>query len=188
MKKTILAMLLAGSVAGAMAQTYAGVSLGMGSFKIDCSGTLGCTKSDLGGKVYGGYMLAPMVSAELGYVDFGSALTRSSSGGAMVSASVEAVAVTAALALRAEVMPAWTGVARLGVASVRSTRKNTVDATGVVYGEGSQMKTKPYLGLGLEYALTPQLKATLGADVTQATVDDSKGQVRLYSLGAQYAY
>ncbi len=65
-----LALLAAGA---ASAQGYVGGAFGRTNASVDCSGTLSCDKTSSGGKLYGGYMLGPQFSVELGYFDWGKA-------------------------------------------------------------------------------------------------------------------
>jgi hypothetical protein len=186
MKKIVLTALLASATAGAFAQTYMGAGVGFARTKVNCSGTTSCTQSDKGVKLYAGYSYTPMIAGEVGYVDFGNASTQQFSQGFLVTTDVGASAMTAALALRMDLMPSLTGVARIGAARVRTNV--TEAAAGVRYANEVQTKTKPYGGLALEYSFAKQAKAVLSADFTQSVFDGTKGKLQLIGLGVQYAF
>jgi len=75
MKRLLTASVLAASLASgaAFAQVgpYVGASIGQSNYSIDCSGT--CDKTDIAGKIFGGYMFTPYIGAELDYGWFGKA-------------------------------------------------------------------------------------------------------------------
>jgi opacity protein-like surface antigen len=80
MKRLLAVSLIAAAMASgpAFAQTapavgpYVGASIGSSNYSIDeCIGN--CDKTDIGGKVFGGYMFTPYLGAELSYQAFGKA-------------------------------------------------------------------------------------------------------------------
>jgi len=75
MKRLLTASILAASLASgaALAQvgSYAGASLGQSNYSIDCSGN--CDKTDIGFKIFGGYMFTPYIGLEADYGWFGTA-------------------------------------------------------------------------------------------------------------------
>lgn len=79
MKRLLAAFIIAASLASgaAFAQSpgvgpYVGGSLGPSNFSSDsCIGN--CDKTDIGYKVFGGYMFTPYLGAEVGYGAFGKA-------------------------------------------------------------------------------------------------------------------
>jgi OOP family OmpA-OmpF porin len=76
MKRLLAAITLAASLVSgpALAQVgpYVGGSIGMSNYSTDeCIGD--CDKTDIGGKVFGGYMFTPNVGVELAYQSFGKA-------------------------------------------------------------------------------------------------------------------
>jgi OOP family OmpA-OmpF porin len=75
MKRLLTASVLAASLASgaAFAQVgpYVGASVGQSNYSINCSGT--CDKTDIGFKIFGGYMFTPYLGAELDYGWYGTA-------------------------------------------------------------------------------------------------------------------
>lgn len=68
---SILAALLVSGAAFAQVGPYVGASVGQSNYSIDCSGT--CDKTDIGFKLFGGYMFTPYIGAELDYGWYGKA-------------------------------------------------------------------------------------------------------------------
>lgn len=101
-------------------------------------------------------------------------------------AKVKVTAPYLALTTRAGIIDDLNGVIRVGLARVRT--EGSLDSSGSII-EQAQIKVKPYLGLGLEYSIMPNLQAVVGADFTQAEVSDNITMtVRLLSLGVQYGF
>ena len=65
-------------------------------------------------------------------------------------------------------------------------------AAGGLSGSDSQRKTKPYLGLGVGYALTKQVSLTGNWDWTESEFsaggETAKIKYNLFSVGANYAF
>jgi OOP family OmpA-OmpF porin len=166
MKKFVLATLLPLMGASSFAQLYAGAGVGIGHQNLDC-----------GYKVYGGYKLNQMLSAEAGYMDIGRAKLADDANN--LEFAVKVLVLNAAA--RFELVPELNGVARLGVASVDAKVAGTASAAST--------RTKPYIGLGLEYRIKKDLKAVAYLDMTKATIQaaggDSSSNVRLIGLGLE---
>lgn len=178
MKKMLLAAVLAAAGGAASAQGYAGALIGMSKFNVDCPGYgISCDDSDTGYKVYGGYAVSPNISIELGYTDFGKA---SLSDGGM-NESIEAQAISLVGAFRTAFNADWTGVGRLGLASVKGKRATNFGSNA------SDSSIKFYAGVGLEYAVGA-FKLTGALDLTTADIDDETGSVYLFGLGAQVGF
>lgn len=186
MKKLGWAVWLACGAGLALAQGYVGAAGGVTHTRLACTDTLACTRGDTGVKLYAGYRYSPGVAGELGYVDFGNASVQRMPEQIAISSGVGVSAVTAALTLRMDLASAWTGVARLGVARVRTAVDET--AVGLRTAQRVEEHVRPYVGLALEYALAQGFAAVLSADVTQARIDGSQGGVQLIGLGLQYAF
>jgi hypothetical protein len=92
-------------------------------------------------------------------------------------------------------LPELTGVVRVGMAEVHT--RVMVD---YINTNDSNVNPRPFLGLGLEYALTKRVKATLDADFTRSTDVPFGGvnglgsttfpsnTLRMVSVGAQYQF
>lgn len=195
MRKIVLACCLAVSTGATMAQTYVSARVGVTEFGIDCEGASTCDKSDAGYQFNVGYKFTPQVAAELGYVNFGKVHATGYLYGYVggyyfysptyMTVDMDMTGWTAAVALRAPVSPVLSGVLRLGVATI------TVDSQVSLAGSArtvSETKANPYLGLGLEYAFSKNIKGTLSADFTQFQLSGQTGDVRMLSIGAQYDF
>src|SRR5512145_1131960 len=80
MKRLVSASILAASLVGgaAFAQSpgvgpYVGASIGMSDYDWSAGCVGECDKTDIGFKLYGGYMFTPYIGAEVGYGAFGKA-------------------------------------------------------------------------------------------------------------------
>ncbi len=182
------ALLLA---AGAQAQVYIGGAIGPSKIDIDCNAS--CDDGDTGYKIYGGLPLAnkvlPGLALELGYIDFGKVSDSTGVLGVRAYHDIEVSAFTFAGALRANFTPALAGVGRLGVAYVDG--KTTVGGAAGPFGARSSESSSEidfYFGLGLEFALTKQLKLTGAADFTSYDTGRESGDARLLSVGLQYSF
>lgn len=186
MKKIVLTALLVGVAGGACAQAYMGATVGFARTQVACGGTTACAPSDKGAKLYLGYAYSPLLAAEVGFVDFGDANLQRPSQGFNVSTNVGTSALTAGLALRMDLAPAWGGVVRAGVAHVRTAVDEV--AAGSSYASRVSKANRAYGGVALEYSFAKQAKAVLSADFTQARFEGTQGMVQLLGLGVQYAF
>lgn len=186
MKKLILGGVLLSVASMASAQLYLGGSLGQARIDVDCSLVKSCDKSDVGAKLYGGYKLNPLVALEAGWIDFGK--VKASEPG--YSASQKSSAFTLAAAFRGQLTRQLSVVGRAGVAVVDSKFKerSVYGPSYVEYYSDSESATKPYLGLGVEFAVYKGLKLTASADFSRWKIDDESGSLRMISVGAQYDF
>ena len=186
MKNILMASLLAALAGAAHAQStpyYVGGALGVSYTDVDCSAATKCDKTDGNFKLIAGYRFNPAWAVEVGYMGFGNQKSTDASG----DTKIQTTAAFAALATRMNIMPALDGVLRLGLARVRSEATVSPNV-GDRYKE-TEIRMKPYLGLGLEYTVLPELRATLGADFTQAEVTPTTtGSVRALNVGVQYGF
>lgn len=185
MKKAAIAMaVLAASLTSTAvwAQGYVSAAAGASRADIDCGGTLSCDKNDTAYKIVGGYGFGSGFAAELGYISFGKA--KASAAGAR--AEVETTGVMLGLAYQAQFNNQWGGNVRLGAARMKA------DVTGAVSGFGSaadsDTKTVPYLGLGVNYAFTRNVRAELSADFSRSEYRGQKNDVQALMVGVRYDF
>lgn len=178
MKKILSAVALAAACGVASAQGYAGALVGLSKISADCGPGLSCDDSDTGYKIYGGYEVAPNISIEVGYTDLGELKLTGGAG----SATVKGSALSVVGAFRVSFTPDLTGVARLGLARVTGKYSDTLG------GRESESKIKLYSGLGLEYAVTKDIKLVGAFDMTNVEVADDSGSSYLLGAGAQVAF
>lgn len=188
--KLILGAALAvlGSVATAAGtgNLYAGGSFGITDADIDCEGTTSCDNSDTGFKIYGGYKLSKELSVEVGYFNFGKPrATVPVAGIPPVDADLETTAFTAGVAYRASIATDWNLILRGGLALVSTEASARV---GSFSGNDSENTAKLYVGLGVGYAITPQLTVEGSWDFTQGEIEGESFRVDLLSIGLNYAF
>ena len=184
MKKILLAAALTAVCGLASAQGYAGAIAGLTMINYD--GPAGGSKddSDVGFKIYGGYEVAPNIAIEVGYATLGKA--KGTLG--PQTEEIKASAFSVVGAFRFPIADEFTGVGRLGLASV--TGKYSTNALG---GKNtSKSAIKLYTGLGLEYAIAKDVKLVGAFDLTNADIEGptgtDSGAVFLIGAGLQAAY
>lgn len=186
MRKIAVAAALTTMMAAASAQVYVGGNIGPSHVSADCSGTVSCDKSDTGYKLTVGYHLNPVAALEASYVDFGKLkVSAYDDFGRLIHGDIKADGVLLAAAFRHHATPAVSLVGRLGLAVLKS--KVSARLGGASASEDHD-STKPYVGLGAEYALNKQLSLAAGADFTRVEIEGEGASVRLLSVGLQYAF
>ncbi|HRH17816.1 MAG TPA: hypothetical protein PLS22_10200, partial [Aquabacterium sp.] len=85
-------------------------------------------------------------------------------------------------AYRVAFTPEFTGVARLGLASVKGKLSNNAGYSA------SDSNIKLYAGLGLEYALSNDMKLVGAFDLTNAEVENNDANVYIVGIGAQIGF
>ncbi len=169
MKKILLAAALLATAGLASAQGYVGALVGLSKVSQECLGS--CDDSDTGYKIYGGYEVLPHLSIEVAYTDFGKFTNL---GGLF---EIKPTAVSVGAAYRVPFTPEFEGVGRLGIASVKTK-----------WTGGSSSDAKLYAGIGLDYALTKDIKLNAAIDLTQAEVNGDSGSIYLFGIGAQVGF
>lgn len=180
MAATLLATAFAST--GARAQAYVGAHVGASHASIDCSGIASCNKGGTSFKATAGYKLGHGFAGEFGYLDFGKA-TASAPG---VDIKIKARAWTLGAAYELPIAADFSGVARMGVASVKTTASVQVSVVGS--GSESDIKTEAYYGLGANYAVARNIKIKAGVDWSHADFRGSSEVVRSISAGLQYEF
>lgn len=184
MKKILFAAALSAACGLASAQGYAGALIGLGQINSDCPVGVSCDDSSTAMKVYGGYEVAPNISVEVGYANFGK--TKRTAGA--LNEEIKATAFSVVGAFRFPIAADFTGVGRLGLASV--TGKYTTNVPGVKNTSKSAIKL--YTGLGLEYDIAKDIKLVGAVDLTNAEVEikgnSDSGTVLMFGAGVQAAF
>ena len=181
---TLLKILLAGAalVSGnAFAQAYVIGGVGGSHLNADCNGTTSCGNSSTAAKITGGYSFGKGFSAELGYVSFGA--PKSSIGSIEQELTTDAWTLAAAYTL--PFSQQWSGIARLGIASVNS--KSSV-RLGSASGSQSETNTAAYVGLGVDYAFTKNVKLEGAIDLSASKFGNQTGGVQAYTVGLRYDF
>ena len=188
MKNMIVATCLAVIAGSAAAQVSVEGAFGATNLNVDCAGTTYCKNNGSGAKLVLGYVVAPNISVEAGYVNFGEAKARVPSYYyGLLDGTLKSSAFYIGGAARGEFGRGFSGVARMGIAQVKTT---TDVSNGYASGSESESKANVLFGLALEYALTQKLKATAGIDFTQSPIaeGDTTATLRLVSAGLQYNF
>ncbi len=190
MKRTLVAVALAGLYATASAQGYVGAIVGLSNYDLNCEGFSPCDKKDKAVKLYAGTQFKQglidtsrfkLDTLEVSYIRFGSVKagtgTRRDSAAdpddstiiintdRPMTASGKANAVVFAGVGRFIITPSLTASAKAGLAYVNTTIDQAVD--GASWSSETKSKIKPYFGLGLEYALNDKLKIVGNFDYTK---------------------
>ena len=180
MKKILLATALVASCSTAMAvEGYAGALIGLSHLNADCTGVASCDNSDTAFKIYGGSEFSPNLSIELGYTSFGTAKSSITPG---VAVKIKTHAFSVVAAYRANVTPSLAAVGRLGLASVTAT------ATVVGAGEEDELKVKPYLGIGMDYAIGKNIKIVGALDATTMSISGQRGGIYVVGVGTEVGF
>ncbi|MDO9002681.1 MAG: outer membrane beta-barrel protein [Aquabacterium sp.] len=162
----------------ASAQAYVGGTVGFSNFSVDCLPGASCDTSDTAFKIYGGFTVAPHVSIEAAYIDFGSTTIN---GGPFTLGAIDVSAFIVNGAYHWDFSPKWSGIARLGLANV------STDPSGIA-GNNSDSAIKLYAGFGIEYAVAKNLKIVGAIDLTSFEVGGSDGSLNAVSGGIQFSF
>lgn len=190
MKKHVLAAALCLSAcASAFAQSdaadaghYVLAAGGQTNANLDCTGFQRCSQNDLGGKLVFGWRVNDGLAVEAGYYALGKS---SATSGGDPRVDLTADAVVAVAAFTGTFAPGWSGVARLGVASVNT--RSDVRFLGVSASE-SERTVQPTFGLALRYAATSRLSVEVAWDTARGEIAGQKSTLTLASLGLSLAF
>jgi hypothetical protein len=109
-----------------------------------------CKNNGTAFKVGGGYRFGAGLAGEVVLMDFGKS-TASDSG---IDISLKARAIGGGAALHADLGSGFSGVLRLGLASVKMTVEGSLG--GRFPPRASDSSVQPYFGIGVAYAFTPK--------------------------------
>jgi OOP family OmpA-OmpF porin len=200
MKRLFTAALLAsalGFAAPAMAQdinlqgAYVGGSIGSSNYSTDeCVGD--CDKTDIGGKIFGGYMFTPNIGAEVMYVSLGKAKVN-------FPDSLNGVPVVVSGEFKSSGFGAFL-VGQYPVDNFRLFGKigfayldNELSVTGssgatVVTGDQSESSTEFAWGLGATYMFTKNFGVRAEYENFKWSFEDASDNIRFWSIGIQYNF
>jgi OOP family OmpA-OmpF porin len=186
MKRLLTASVLAASLVSgaALAQSpgvgpYAGASIGLSDYDWSggCSGN--CDKTDIGFKVYGGYMFMPNFGVEASYGAFGKAKVNVPSGNAEFKSSGFAGFLTAQYPV-----DNWALFGKIGFAWL----DNEVSAAANQAFNQSDSSTKMAWGLGATYMFTPQLGVRGEYENYNYDFRGESDSITLWSVSIQYKF
>ena len=180
---TAAALLASG---GTMAQGYVGAAIGASNVDFDCSGLSTCDRSGIAAKVFGGYKFTPHIAIEGTYFSFGKAQVAFFDPGlGNVTADLKAAGLGIGAAFFGQFSQDWSGVARVGVASIKSE----IDvAASSGSGRLDDSKAQPYFGLGVGYALSKSATLDVAADFSRAEIAAEKADLRALTVGVTFSF
>jgi OmpA-OmpF porin, OOP family len=201
MSKTVIAgavALISLASSSAFAQAYVGGNIGESHANRGCGATeaaavsVDCDKNDFAWKLYGGYQLpGTPFAGEVTYWDLG----KFKANGSGFGTTAKDTAWGLGGAYRPDFGGGWGGVARVGAAYGRSKVDYSLVGGGgtTLSGDHTKEGWHPYYGLGVNYALTKNLKLTADWDNTRITsqipaLSSSTAVVNTYSVGASWGF
>lgn len=184
-KKFMVAAAATVIAASASAEGYVGGAFGVSKLDFDCAETLSCDTSDTVWKLYGGYKINPGVAVEAGYVNFGETKYSYAFAGDAVQGKLSASAFTVGVAVHGDMTPKFSAVGRIGLAMVKAELTESLGSLSV---SESDTNARVYLGVGVAYAVTPEVKVTADLDFTDVKLDGETGNVRALNVGLMYKF
>ena len=190
--KAALAMVATGWIQAASAQAmptngYLSVSAGPSHISVDCAGTSSCDDKGTAVRLLIGYKVLPNLAIEASVADLGKVKATVPFDDGAIDASIKgrAFGLGVAALLPFGAHNEWTGIARLGVASVRTTVSATSGGTSA---DDSDTKTAAYAGLGLNYAFTQNLELGVAVDSTRINDSGDKATARSYNVVGTFKF
>ena len=151
-------------------KSYATVLLGIDKASFDCAGVTPCDNKDKFIKASVGAELGMGFAAEVGFSNYGRAKIGAS--------TTTANAGTVMAAYRYGIIDDLSATARVGTAYVRTTQRNGST-------EAFKGSIQPVAGFSVQYAITPQIEAVVGAEFTRAKdATDTKANITAFGIGA----
>ena len=167
----------------------AGFSIGVGAGadrgRVDCVASFPCDRSGTHGKLFFGYHLDDAVDVQAVFFDAG----RFKGGdttplGTAFGGRFKAIGFCLTGGYRWQHAPSWSLGARAGLAAVRTR----FDYDRADLDSASKTTLQPLAGLGIAYAITPNLRLGLDYDVTRMKVHTTRGSLQMLGLAAQYSF
>ena len=180
-----LAFALAAACAPAAAQSdhrfYFAASGGSSIYDVDCRGSTTCDRVDRAGRAAAGFFVAPNLAIEATFIDFGRAFA--SRGADRQDWRVRLAGV--GLAVPLDFGGPWSGLLRLGIASVRTVSDR---GAGVVVSSSTGNTAEGYGGIAIAHSLTPQVALELAFDSSRGAVAGTGGRVDALTFGVQLRF
>ncbi len=146
---------------------YGAAGVGLMASSYECKGAPGCEYDRASAKLFGGYRFTPNLAAELSYFYLGGFKATQGPGtfpaDQPIATKLRNTGVSYAIDWSNEIFQVMTTHVRFGLATVRT-------AGSITYGNNEtenvrEYTTKPYLGLGLSYQMSPSVRFYSGYDV-----------------------
>ncbi len=178
----------AGLAAGASASAgdfSIGVGAGADRGRVDCVASFDCDRSGSFAKVFAGYRWSDAVDLQVLYFDAGHFKGGDTTPlGTRFGGTFKVDGLGLTVGYRWDVAPAWSVTARAGAASVKTRFDYANDLAASV----SKTTLQPLAGLGIAYAVTPQLRIGVDYDVTRFKVHTTRGPLQMLGVAAQFSF
>lgn len=192
MKRLLGAIILAASLASgaAFAQSpgvgpYVGASIGLSDYDWS-GGCVGeCDKTDIGFKLYGGYMFTPYLGAEIGYGAFGKAKVSVPVAGTAVNAELKSSGFSAFLTAQYPV-DNWAIFGKIGMGWLDN--EITVTVPGFGAASDSDNSTKLAWGLGATYMFNKNLGMRGEYENYDYDYRGESDSITMWSVSIQYKF
>lgn len=195
MKRLLTASIIAASLASgaAFAQVgpYVGASIGMSNYSTEeCIGD--CDKTDIGGKIFGGYMFTPYIGGEVMYGSFGKAKVG-------LADTLNGVPVTVQGEFKSSGWAAFL-VGQYPIENFRLFGKlgfarldNELSVTAISGAAGgaaddSDSSTEFAWGLGATYMFNKNLGVRAEYENFKWSFEDASDNIGFWSIGIQYSF
>ena len=187
MKRLLTASILAASLASgaAFAQVgpYVGASVGQSNYSSDsCIGQ--CDKTDIGFKIFGGYMFTPYIGAELDYGWYGTAKIAVVEQGIPINAEAKADGYSGFLVGQYPI-DNFRIFGKLGFARLNTTI--TANAPGVRF-DNNDASFEFAWGIGGTYMFDKNLGVRAEYEARKYKVESESDTLGLFSIGVQYHF
>lgn len=171
---------------GAHAEGYVGLAGGVARADVDCSGTTVCDRNDTAVKVFGGYKFTPNIALEGNYFNFGKVKVAGPVPGfGTVTGDIKTSGFGIGAAFFGQFGSDWSGVARLGVASMKTKVNASVAGFS---GSDSETKAQPYAGFGLGYGISKGVTLDLAADFSRGEYSGEKSDIAAFTVGMTFSF
>ena len=162
-----------------------GLSAGADQGRVDCVTSFPCNHRSTHVKLTAGYQLAEAVDVQAVYFDAGRFKGGNTTPlGTQFGGTFKVNGFGLTAGYRWDLTPLWSVTARAGLASVRTR----FDHANAVWGSASQTTAQPLLGLGIAYAITPNVRLGLDYDLTRFKVHTTRGQLQMLGVAAQFSF
>jgi OOP family OmpA-OmpF porin len=192
MKRLLTATIVAAAFASgaAFAQSpgvgpYAGGSIGMSDYDWS-EGCIGdCDKTDIGFKVFGGYMFTPYIGAEIAYGAFGKAKIGVPVAGTSVNAELKSSGFSGFVTAQYPV-DNWAVFGKLGFAYLDNEVNVSVPGFGA--GNDSDSSTEFAWGVGFTYMFNKNLGVRGEYENFKYSFESNSDNIAFWSIGVQYKF
>ncbi len=173
-------------VATAGAQTISvGIGGGIDRGHVDCVSSFPCDRSSSHFKLTGAYRFANAWDAQLAFFSAGRFQGGDPiPGGGEFGGTFRVDGVGLSAGYHWDFTSGWSAAARFGASSMR-TRFEYANA---LLSDVSKSTVQPLAGLGVAYAVTPQLRLGVDYDVTRFKVYTKNGSLRMLGVAAQFSF